>query len=383
MMRQLRSHNTVFHFLMLVGLASSCWLWCMTTSLPAADSIIPMGNGKRIEGSITTASSQAIVVKAPNATEPITLKPSEVSEIVWNREPIQLGTVRSAMRKQEWLTAFTTLDRLKLQGTERKELVAEFEYLKAFITSKLVLTTGELTMIPRGETTEVTLAGSAAFEEAGKRLLNFLRQYPDNWHAFTATMTLAEVLTAAGKYPAAQSYYQKADAFATSETEKIRAAFQIARVQAVTDNHDEAIQQFDKVLNLPDSPNAELRSMKLQSRLGKMRLIASSDPQTALQTTDELLAEVTKSASEIPETEQPSVLAQCWLIRGLVLESQKKTEEAMYAFLRVDTLYSGDRLAHAEALSHLVVLLENAKRPERAAEMRRTLVSRYSDTPFK
>ncbi|MDD3469421.1 MAG: hypothetical protein PHE53_05500 [Thermoguttaceae bacterium] len=382
-MKRMLLPNTVFHSLMIVGLVGGVWLGGMVASLPAADTVIPTGTGKRIEGNVTTANSQAVVIKDSNATEPITLKPSAVSEIVWNREPTQLGTVRTAMRKQDWSTAFTTIDRLDLQGTERKELVAEFEYLEAFITSKLVLTTGEFTMIPRGEKTEVTLAGSAALEEAGKRLLNFLKQYPDNWHAFTATMTLAEVLTAVGKYPAAQTYYQKADAVATSEAEKIRAAFQIARVQAVSGKNDEAIQQFDKVLNLPDSKNPELRSMKLQSRLGKTRLLAATDPQTALKTTDELLAEVTKSASEIPEAEQPSVLAQCWLIRGLVLESQKKPEEAMYAFLRVDTLYSGDRLAHAEALSHLVVLLENAKRPERAAEMRRTLVSRYSDTPFK
>ncbi|MDO4559175.1 MAG: hypothetical protein Q4C47_09430 [Planctomycetia bacterium] len=348
----------------------------------AADEVTVAGQPKPRTGEITSATAQQVVLKDRNATEPVIVKTGDVVEIRWDKEPSQLSSVRSAIKRGDWESAHTTIHRMTIPDSARKELRAEMEFLRAYTAGRVALTTGQLTAIPRGGTEPVTLGGTAAFSEAGNRMNRFLRQYPDTWRTFQATMTLAELLAAAGRYQNAQNFYQKAADQATNSEGKIRSTFQLARLQAISGKDAEAMKRFDAILALKDTKSVEIRSMKLQSQLGRARLLVSTNPDESLAVAARLLDEATKEDSEIPEAERASVLAQSWLIRGLVLESRGNSQDATFAFLRVDVMYPEDRFAHAEALSHLVILLEKSKRLERAAEMRRTLLARYPDTPW-
>ena len=348
----------------------------------AADEVTLSNQPKPKSGEIVSATSQQVVLKDKNASEPLVIKTGEVIEIRWDKEPTQLKSVRASMKKAEWESALATISRLETPDTARKELRAEIDYLKAYLAAKVALETGQLTTIPRGETDLVTLGGTAAITEAGNRMNRFLQQSPDTWRTFQATMTLAELLAAAGKYQNALTYYQKAADAATNSAGKIRSAFQLARLQAISGKEAESLKRFDAIIALKEPHSAEVRSMVLQSRLGRARLQVSTKPDEASRVVSELLEEVAKEDSEIPDSERPSVLSQCWLIRGLVFESQGKSQDALFAFLRVDVMYPADRFAHAESLSHLVDLLEKSKRLERASQMRRTLLARYSDTPW-
>ena len=348
----------------------------------AADEVIVAGRAKMISGEVVSTTAQQVIVKDSNASEPITLRVGEITEIRWNREPSALKSIRTQLRNGEVATAFATINRFSMQGNERKEIREEIDFLKAHSAARTALETGELTTVSPETKESVTLSGTSAVTEAGQLVNGFLRQYPNSWRTYAATMELAELLASAGRYPVALTAYQKAAELASTSTDKIRSTFQLARIQAICGQDAEAVKRFDAILKLSDTKDPAVRAMQLQSQLGRARLAVATDPAAALKTADELLVEASKEDSGIPESERPSVFAQCWLIRGLVLEAQNQPQDAIFAFLRVDTMYSSDRFAHAEALSHLMGLLEKAKRLDRAAKMRRTLLARYSDTPW-
>ena len=55
----------------------------------------------------------------------------------------------------------------------------------------------------------------------------------------------------------------------------------------------------------------------------------------------------------------------------------KDSKHALWAYLRVDTLYFADPEAHAEALANLVVLWAESQHPDRASKAREELHSKY------
>ena len=56
--------------------------------------------------------------------------------------------------------------------------------------------------------------------------------------------------------------------------------------------------------------------------------------------------------------------------------------EAKFAFLHTDQLYSSVPDAHAEALANLADIWEQLHRPERAVEARKTLEKLYKNSPW-
>ena len=74
----------------------------------------------------------------------------------------------------------------------------------------------------------------------------------------------------------------------------------------------------------------------------------------------------------------PNALARTNL--GAALAEAGRTQEALFAFLHVDTLYSSDGDAHAEALYHLVQVWQDLKNFARMQETRRILEDQYKES---
>ncbi len=107
--------------------------------------------------------------------------------------------------------------------------------------------------------------------------------------------------------------------------------------------------------------------------LGKARCqMEKGETDAAIQAADAAIGDA--------DPEDAEVLAAAYNLKGIALARAGKKQEALFALLRVDTLYSEAREAHAEALYHLVPLWKELKRPDRAQEAQNTLGSQYKET---
>lgn len=312
------------------------------------------------------------VVKTLKATIPgrVTLSPTEVrvetptaaiervpvNEIEWisfEGEPLELKTVRSEVAKGLYEPALKALERIKPERLARREVRQEAEFYRAYCTARLAL------------------AGSGEIVPAGKLMTAFVRDYPESHHILEAYQIVGDLLVAMGEYAKARPYYEKVAA-APWPDYKMRANVCVGEALLAENNPAEALKYFDAVLQ----QNVEGALADAQRRLailGKARCLAETG-QAALA----IKAVETQIARADPE--DVSFLAQAYNTLGVALLRDNRPREAMFAFLRVDTLYSANREAHAEALYHLARVCRELRKADRAREFETTLKEQYAES---
>ena len=88
------------------------------------------------------------------------------------------------------------------------------------------------------------------------------------------------------------------------------------------------------------------------------------------------------SLSPQASPEDTRVQAEAYLRQGDCLRAQGNAKEAILAYLHIPVLFSSEGDLHAESLHHLVTLWEEVGKPERAADARQELETRYPDTEW-
>jgi tetratricopeptide (TPR) repeat protein len=135
---------------------------------------------------------------------------------------------------------------------------------------------------------------------------------------------------------------------------------------------DEALKSFEAVPILPGI-GARADRCKQGALIGKARCQAEKgQADEAIRQADEIIAKASPDEIEL--------LAKAYLTKGVALEKAKKSQEAIFALLHVDTLYSDDSPAHAEALYHLVGLWQQANKPQRVLDTTKALQSQYPNS---
>lgn len=338
------------------GLSAILLYLSLTTFANAAD-VVTRKSGRPAAGEVTAMTSEEVTVKVKSPKEELVKIPAnDVISISWNGEPARLGLGRGAESGGKLKQAIETYEAvLKESKSDNANLKTEIEYMIARATAKQAST----------EPTER--------DNAIKKLEAFVGAHSTNWHYFESQKLLGELYTAKNEYPKAQVAYEKLEKAPWKET-KLEAKVASGRLLTLMNQLDKAAAAFESVISeKPATP--EETSQRLDAMLAKSAvLIKQSKHAEALKLLDE-------SIKTLP-AEDAHLQAEAALRQGDCLRALGKDQEAVFAYLRVDVLFSREKAAHAEALYQLTRLFSKLGQVARSDEARTKLESDFPNSDW-
>ena len=280
---------------------------------------------------------------------------NQLRSVLLDEEPPELTQARLNARNGGYATALERLGQLDTSSVKRDLVREDVEFYLAYCAA------------------QQALGGNGEVTDAGRKLNEFVRRHPQNFHYLETVETMGDLLMASDKFAAAQRQYAEL-AKAPWPDYKMRAGVLLGRTLQAQRKHQEAIQEFDAVLATPDA-SAAAKDQKLSAALGKAVSLAESEQlDQAVQLIEQMILDT--------DPEQKELQARAYNALGDSYQRAGRTKDALLAFLHVDVLYSTVPEAHAEALSHLATLWDAVGQSARAREARQTLNEQYRGSRF-
>lgn len=325
-------------------------LGLLAASTASAADVVKTRDSK-VEGMVTATSPTEVTVSQNGTTKAVPV--NEIEWITFDEEPTPLQRARTDVSRGQFEAALKAVDTIKLDEVARDEIKQDIEFLSAISTARLAL------------------QGEVEFSEAEKLLTAFLSAHPKSYHQLEASEVLGELLMAAGQFAKARECYERVGKAPWPEY-KLRAAVAVGQILLAEKKPQEAMKFFQYVLDskAEDDQAAAQRSV---AALGKARCLAdASKPDEAIKIAEEVIAKA--------DAEDAELLGRAYLVLGIAQRKAGRSQDALYALLHVDAMYSVNRETHAEALYHLVGVWSEVKKPGRSDEARRTLAEEFGDT---
>ncbi len=305
--------------------------------------IVKTVDGK-VEGRVSAMTPLEVTVSQDGSSK--TIPVNQIEWISFEEEPALLRRARDAVAAELYEEASKALENIKTDEIERAEVLQDIEFYAALSDAKLAL------------------RGDLDIREAGKRMRAFLTNHANNYHHLEACAVVGDLLAALGQYAGAREYYERVGKAPWPEY-KLRASAAMGQLLLAEKKPQEALKFFQHVI---DAKVAGKRVAAQQSLafIGKARcLIQLGKPDEALPLANDVIAKA--------DSEDTDLLGQAFLVLGIAHQKAGRLEDAMFALLRVDTMYFQNRDAHAEALAHLVEVFTALKKEDRARDARRAL----------
>lgn len=323
---------------------------CLCSSIAFAADRIRVLKGAAVTGDITKIAKTDVTISG--RVVPV----NEIDEIIFEGEPKELATARSAYNRSQFEHALEVLSKIDTATIKREEVRDEVEFYRTMSAVRMAL------------------AGSGAKDaaaNAGRQLFAFEKSHPDSHHYYEANEALGDLLVDLGKFEPAQQYYDRLAKTPWPEYQ-MRAAVLMGRGFDSKQQYDRAIKEFDRALAIP-AAGSRAEKEKMAAMLGKGKALASSGK---VDEGTRLIEEVINKA----DAEDSELHARAYNILGNSYLAANKKKDALLAFLHVDLLYSTIADQHAEALSHLADLWSEEKKTDRALEARETLRDKYPNS---
>jgi hypothetical protein len=311
------------------------------------DRIYPV-TGSAVTGTVVDVLRDGIVVKTGSTNRPFRI--DEISKVTFEGDPPQLTRGRDFAVNGEYQSAVDQLKQLDIGSISR-------EYVAADAAFYLVASQARL-----------ALAGQSDKETAVNGLRSFASKFSNNWHFFEAAELLGDLATASGDFAGAAKFYG-ALSLSKSPIIKTRASYLAAVSSLRQGNAAEALSGFEKVLAEKMDSAAGLRLQTLARAGLAVAQAQSGKGKEALEEVNKLIADLSPDDSELA--------AKIYNARGAANMAINDPEAALLDYLHTHLLYSSVPDAHAEALAQLVKLWPQVNKPERAAEARQELQSKY------
>ena len=306
-----------------------------------------------VSGQVTDMSPLKVVIESSRGGGEIPV--NQIAQVIFEGEPGALKTAKNAILAGRYEEGMTSLEKVELQESARKEVVQEFKFYKALASAKLAL------------------AGTGTIADAGRMMIGFVAENPTSFHFFEASEVVGDLLVANRTYDRAAEYYGKL-AQAPWPEYKIRADVAIGKALVAQNKAAEALKAFEAALAV-QAQGDDADRLRAVANLGKIRCTAeAAKPEEVVKIAEDLIAKT--------DPEQVTVMGGAYNILGTALKKAGRSKEALMAFLHVDVLYYSDADAHAEALANLAELWNTLQQTERAVRARRTLDEQYPNSPW-
>ncbi len=312
-----------------------------------------------IRATVDSSTKDKVICQVDTGTKEIAV--NVIEGIDFNGEPASMREARSKAARGDYADAGKLIADLRPDDLDRDILRVELEYRKLLYNAKLVQAGGSEDETPEQLAEET--------KKVGHDLLLFLGAHGGTWHYYEANEVLGDLSVAVGNYDFAVKSYQKL-AEAPWPEYKARAYLLQGRAMQSADKFEAAMQAYDAVLKagasgkMADQQNVEAKIGRTYSMAGAGKF------DEALKTLQDII-----STADDDDTD---LLARAYDAMGNCYRKQKDTKHALWAYLRVDAVYSsGPPEARAEALANLSSLWLELKRPDRSRAARDELVAHY------
>jgi tetratricopeptide (TPR) repeat protein len=337
---------------LLAGLLVSA---CGLSARAQTDRVKLRSDPKTLVGSVDSASKNDVVVTAQSGVR--TIPVSDVESIVFGGVPVGLEKAQAALAKGDYKAAAEDVADIAPTDISREIPRAELAFIKALCPAKIALS-------GQSDSADPTADARAA----GASMLAFLKDHPGSYHFFEANEIVGDLLMSLGQSEKAETYYKVLGDAASPDT-KARANLLLGRAMQSQGKYDAALGAYDLVIQA-----------NLIGKVGEQETIEAKIGRTYSLTSSGKVDEAVKILQEIiakADDDDTEALARAYNALGNCYRKLKDDKQALFAYLRVDTVYNTVPEAHAEALANLVSLWNEAKHPERAREARDKLRERY------
>ncbi|NOX55211.1 MAG: tetratricopeptide repeat protein [Planctomycetes bacterium] len=330
---------------------------CVLAASPATalDIVSRKSSEKNVQGTITQITRDGITV-TPRLGKPITIPANDIQSVRWDGEPAKLNLARGDEKSGRVEKALQTYQEiLKQIGPGKTNLKRDVEFLIARATARLART------------------DSSKRDLAIQALEAFLKKASDSFRYYEAVQLLGELYLAKKDFRQAKSAFEQLGR-APWRDFQMAAQSALAQILLAQGKVSEALKTFDAVLQAQAKTPLE-KQRRWEAMLGKANcLVQQKQYEPALK----LLQDVVREAP----AENSRILAEAYVRQGDCLQAMGKPKEAVLAYLHVPVLFPQESQRHAEALYHLSRLWNAVERPERAADARAELESKYPDSPW-
>jgi tetratricopeptide (TPR) repeat protein len=304
-----------------------------------------------VRGKILSQSPTKIVVESKLGIEE-QIPVNEVRSVRYDEEPDALAEARNKVRSRDFSAAGQLLRNVDLGSLDRAMVKQDVEYLRAYCAA------------------QQALGGVGTAANAGRLMNNFLKRYPDSYRFYAANEVMGDLLVAAGKPEKAMAYYDKAEG--PWPESQLRLALARARTLAAQGDHEQAIAEYQKVLD-SGQQGPLVKRYRLTATLGKASELAEvGRGEEGIKEANKIIKSAERGDTEIHALAYNAI--------GNCYRTMNRPKEAVLQYLHTDTLYFQHPALHAESLGRMAELWEQMEKPERAARARKTLASRYPNS---
>lgn len=283
---------------------------------------------------------------------------NEIRRIKFAEEPRELTRGRDAALDEKYEEAKAELAKVVTDGITKPFLLQDIEYFRAYVEAQLALTAG-------GDKVNAVRVMRAFAENPANQ---------NSYHFFAAVRILGDLAVALNSFDNAVKYYGQL-AEAPWPEYKMQASLYEAHALAAGQKWNEALGKYNEILAVA-SDSTEAKRQKKLAKAGKARCLAfAGSPEEGVKLAEELIAENDSQAEALLFGRAYVALGNCYL-------KMDQPQDALMAFLTVDTLFYREAETHAEALYHLVQLWRDVNKSDRAIKAQSLLQNRYGGTSW-
>jgi tetratricopeptide (TPR) repeat protein len=321
---------------------------------PAAQGVdrIERRNGTD-SGEITAVTPLSVTISKGGVESKVPVE--EIRSIRFSGEPAKLSSARKMVAEGRYGQAIDALDKIDVDDLKDANLKQELEFLQTVSTARLAL------------------AGNENLKQASASAAKFLANNRTSYHLTEALEIAGDLLLAAEKHDEARKQYAKL-AKAPSPYFKSRSAILIGRSMQDQSQHEDAITEFDKAIELA----AELpvvASLRTEASLG--RAVSQATTGHVEESTSAVKAIISQAGED-----DEQLLAQAYNILGDCYLRSDDARSARDAFLHVDLLFTDVAQQHAKALYELSQIWNTLGHKQRAQDARQRLQEKYPKSPW-
>ena len=313
-----------------------------------SDRVRILGGGTA-SGRIVEISPNEVTVESRGS---VTRVPAnKIDRIVFAGMPFAMQRVPQLVNDGQYENAMRELERINRNDIGRSEAQVDYDYLVAISQAKLAVSTGD------------------GLVDAVKQLVEFINKNTKSYHFYPAQEALGDLAMALQKYSAAARSYGQLRKAPWPE-------YQL-RGSILEANALVAQQDYKAALAIYESVAGSAQSTVEATRQKNLAVIGRAVCQAELGSPKQGVADVGKLINDNSSSDV-ELFSRAYNALGACYRKLGRPKEAIYEYLKVDTLFARQADAHAEALYYLSVLWPQINRPARGEEARRTLRERYS-----
>ena len=305
--------------------------------------------GATLSGIITKLERDNVTIEVRG--EPQNIPVNEISRILFEGEPSNLGRARELARQGQYEQARDELKKIDAAAIKNDNAKRDLAFYLAYCDGKLAM------------------QGKGDKAAAVKSLVTYDKDNPTSYHYWDVSQLLGQLAGSMSRYDAAQNFYKRMGESSFAEV-KNQGKYQEALTLLMQNKIAEAKPLFTQLQGISASNPKDVRIKQLSEVALAQCTLGEGDAQGALTKVNQWIANGDSTDIEL--------FGKLYNLQGACYQKLNKSNEAILAYLHTDLLFSGDAENHAEALYFLGVLWPSLNETQRAVDARSRLTSLYS-----